>query len=329
MKRSTMTVTALAVAGLVAGLGTALVTEPADASAPTLELRPAAIERGADLPDPHVQGSTIHDGDLRITLKWPRVTLLGPSGSAYVVNVSGKNGLHPKTLRVLPNGHKTVLATGRDAWNVLLSGDGDDLLTTPSTSPDRTVVRVLDARTGDLVRKRTFPGSVTVLDADESRAVLGSWGPDRTIWWNYVSNTTQRINKRVGYAADITAGRLASFTGDPYDDGCSVVTDLRRHPHRLWRSCQERVEEFAPSGDRIATVHILSDGLGPTKVRARATDGGKLLATYTVGAWFGRLSWESDSSLLLDTYGKKKWATIRCDRATCDRATRLRRTPSP
>ena len=44
--------------------------------------------------------------------------------------------------------------------------------------------------------------------------------------------------------------------------------------------------------------------------------------------WFGQLRWESDTSLLLDTYGAKKWATIRCDRATCDRATALRPTPA-
>ncbi|MEP9364525.1 hypothetical protein ABLE68_16280 [Nocardioides sp. CN2-186] len=320
MKRSLVTMTALAIAALVAA--------PASAAAPTISLRPASIERGADATGPRVVGSTLRDGDVRVRLDWPNVSLLGTSGTAYVVAVSDTDGSHAKVLRMSPSGHTTTVVTGRDASNVLLSADGDELLSAPWASRKHTTVKAIDARTGDLVRKHTFRGSATVLAADTGRAVIGSWGPDRTLWWDYTTDETKRISKRAGYAADIAADRVASYTGDPYDDGCSVVTDLGAHPSTLWRSCDERVDEFSPDGSRVATVYILSDGIGPGRVTVSRTDGGKKLASYDVKGWFGQLRWESDTSLLLDTYGKKQWATIRCDRATCDRATRLRSTPA-
>ena len=273
-------------------------------------------------------GSTIRDGDVEIRLRWANVSLLGTSGTAYVVTVSDKDGSRAKTLRVRPDGRTRTLATGRDAWEAMLSADGGELLSAPWVSRKHTTVKAIDARTGDLVQKRTFRGSASVLAADSGRAVIGSWGPDRTLWWDYTADETKRISKRVGYAADIAADRVASYTGDPYDDGCSVVTDLDADPSRLWRSCEERVQEFSPDGGRVATVYILSDGIGPGQVTVRRTDGGTKVASYDVKGWFGQLRWESDTSLLLDTYGAKKWATIRCDRATCDRATRLRPTPA-
>ena len=320
MKCSLVTLTALAI--------TAVVAVPASAAAPTISLKPAKIERGADASGPHVVGSTIRDGDTRVTVRWPNVSLLGTSGTAYVVAVSKKDGSHAKVLRVRPSGRTSTLATGRDASNVVLSADGSELLSSPWASRKSTTIKVLDARTGDLVEKRTFPGSASVLAADAGRAVIGSWGPNRTLWWDYTTDETRRINKRVGYAADIAADRVASYTGDPYDGGCSVVTDLGAHPTRLWRSCDERVEEFSPSGSRIATVYILSDGIGPGRVSARRTDGGKLLASYDASGWFGLLRWESNTALLLDTYGTKKWTTIRCTAGTCDRASTLRPTPA-
>ncbi len=255
-----------------------------------------------------------------MTLSWADLSLFGTSGTAYVVAVSRADGSGARILRVRPDGSTRTLIKGQDAWSTLLSDDGEALLTSPYVSAKRTVVRVLDARTGELVRKRAFPGSATVLDADDGRAVIGRWSPDRTFWWDYTTDETERINDRVGYTADIAAGRLASLTGDPYQGGCSVVTDLGARPTTLWRSCGERADEFSPDGSRVATVHILSDGIGPSRVTVRTTDGGKKLASYDVKGWFGRLHWESDTALLLDTYGQKKWATVRCDVGTCDRA---------
>ena len=37
--------------------------------------------------------------------------------------------------------------------------------------------------------------------------------------------------------------------------------------------------------------------------------------------WFGRFSWESPTTMLLETHGRKRSATVRCDLADCEDAT--------
>lgn len=319
-----MKIQLIAATALLALVGA--VAAPAGAAAPTVELRPGSLDRGDDVAGPHVEGRTLVDGTLRISFRWPNVTLLGTSGTAYVVNVSRTDGTHQQTLRVHRDDSFTVLARGLDSSEVLLSGDGDHLVTTPDAGSSRTTVRVLDARTRAVVDTREFPGYVSVLDADEGRAILGSWGPNRTLWWNFVTDDTLRINNRAGSAASITANRVASYTRDPYNGGCSVVTDLRRPIGVLWRSCDQRVEAFTENGRRIATVHILSDGLGPTEVTVRRTHHGAALARYTA-EWFGALRWETNTALLLDTNGRAKAATVRCVGAACERASDLKPVP--
>ena len=141
--------------------------------------------------------------------------------------------------------------------------------------------------------------------------VLGSFGPDRTFWWNSHTDATRRITDRAGYNADIRADRLAVYTKDPYRGGCSVVSRLSAPHSSLWRSCRERVQVFAPSGGRLASIPILTDGLGPRDVFLRST-GGRLLAHYRTAGWFGAIDWESARALLLDTNGAEKSATVRC-----------------
>ncbi len=166
---------------------------------------------------------------------------------------------------------------------------------------------------------------MSVLDAASGRAVVGGWSPNRTFWWEFDrTDDTSRINGRVGYFADISAGRLASYTRDPYRGGCSVLTSLTGK--RLSKSCKERVTAVSPSGGRVATIHILSDGLGPTEVKVRRASG-RALATYDAPSFFGRIAWENGTSLLLDTHGKRQWATVRCDLDDCERASALKRTP--
>jgi hypothetical protein len=76
----------------------------------------------------------------------------------------------------------------------------------------------------------------------------------------------------------------------------------------------------------MATIHILSDGLGPSHVWLRR-DGGRLLAHYSTAGWFGALEWETRTALLLDTNGAQKSATVRCVVADCERASALRPVP--
>ncbi|HEU5035847.1 MAG TPA: hypothetical protein VFT70_02500 [Nocardioides sp.] len=306
---------------------TALLSLLLAAVAPTVTIHPAQLDRGPDVPGPHVEGRVLVDGSMRMSFRAPSVTYLGKSGDRYYVHLMQRDGANRRVLWITPDEKQKVLVRGIDASLVRLSDDGQELVTTPAQSARRTTLRVLDARTGDVVRARTFPGVVDVLDADESRAVLGSWSPNRTFWWNYRTNGTKLVNHRPGYFADIRADRVASYTRDPYLDGCSVLTDLRSHPHRLSKSCSERVVAVNPSGRRVATVGILSDGPGSSAATVRRASGGAPIVRYEAPYVFGRIWWQDNRTLLLETLTTRKITTVRCVLETCERASRTR--PSP
>ena len=84
---------------------------------------------------------------------------------------------------------------------------------------------------------------------------------------------------------------------------------------------------FGPTGGRLVSIPLLTDGLGPRDVFLRST-GGRLVAHYRTAGWFGTLAWESATALLLDTNGTVKSATVRCVVADCERASRLRPVPT-
>lgn len=295
------------------------------AAVPETELRPARLDRGEDVAIPHLEGKTVVDGDIRIDVQAGSVTLLGKSGDDYVVGAANSNySGRFRVLRFTPSGTKTVLFRDVPIYELDLSDDGAQVASS-RVRDSRTRVRVFSAVDGTEQASRRFDGSTAVLDLDAGQMVLGGWSPQRTFSWDTSSDAVEKVVGRVGYEADISADRLATFTKDPYLGGCSVVTTLGNATDRLWTSCARRVDSFSPSGTRIATIHILSDGIGPNDVWLRRT-GGKLLAHYTA-EWFGLLSWESDASLLLDTNGKTKSATVRCLVADCERASDLRPRP--
>ncbi len=114
--------------------------------------------------------------------------------------------------RVAVDGTRTVVLE-RVPFAVALSGDGTRLVTTRPRGTRRTVVTVRDATSGDLVCRRTFGAGASVLDADEGRVVVGQTGPARTLSWHVDRDRVTRLSDRSGYAADISADRLAVFTG--------------------------------------------------------------------------------------------------------------------
>lgn len=316
--------TALAAATLVA---LPLAASAAPAPGDPIELRPGTLERGADVRIPHLEGDTIVDGETRIPLAGEAYELLGRSGAAYVAVVGNAAGTRFSTVRVSPGGDPALLARATVPGQATLSDDGRHLAVERGLTGKQTTIQVVSARTSRNLARRTFPGSVTVLDMSAGRLVLGSWAPDRTFSWNALTGATQLIVNRPGYAADIADDRLAVFTRDPFRGGCSVVTPLTDVTEVDWRSCEERVDAFSPGGARMATVAILADGLGPTRVWARKA-GGKLLASYTT-RWFGLIGWESETALLLETNGRKLATTARCVVADCEAAEDTRPAPTP
>ncbi|MGZ8744625.1 MAG: hypothetical protein ACXWXO_17035 [Nocardioides sp.] len=312
-------------ASAVAAVALVLGASAPAAAVPETELRPAKLERGDDVAIPHLEGKTVVDGDVRVEVKAGSVSLLGKSGSDYVVGAANSNYSGKfRALRYTPEGDKTVLFRDVPIYELELSDDGAQI-TSSRYRDTRTRVRVFDAVDGAEEASRWFNGSVTVLDLDAGQMLLGGWSPNRTFRWAPMADTTQKVVGRVGYEGDLSSDRLATVTKDPYLGGCSIVSTVSSPGERLWGSCKRRVDVFSPSGTRMATIHILSDGIGPSDVWLHDV-GDKPLAHYTA-AWFGILSWESDESLLLDTNGKTKSATVRCLVADCERASDLRPRP--
>ncbi|WP_372728523.1 hypothetical protein [Nocardioides sp.] len=319
LRASTLALLA-AVTTLLGGVGPS-------AAVPETELKPARIERGDDIRVPHVEDRTIVDGDLRVPVKGRSVTLLGVSGEDYVVVTTHSRRPQHRTVRISPDGQRRLLLRGITVWNQVLADDGSRIAVLHHRRAARTTVAVHDAESGERVGKAAFRGYRDVLDFAEERIALGGNNPGRTVVWDVEAGTRRQVAPRYGYAADLRRNRLATYTGDPYDGGCSVVSTLEKPRRHLWTSCSERVHAFSPSGWRMATIHILADGLGPNEVRLR-TIRGKVLARYTT-YWFGQVWWESGRDLLLDTNGRRKSAVVRCAIRDCERATDLEETETP
>lgn len=311
--------TVLAVLALLAG-------PMADAAAPSVTIRPESLSRGPEVKGPHMASptsTTIVDGDVRVRVPGTYVDLLGTVGTSYVVRVLRDHEWSVR--RVGPGGSERLLA--ENAQSSTLSADGTALLVVARpVGSTRTEIELIKSRTGTTMRTRTFASRMRVLDVlgDQARLLIGSAAG--TYHWDLPTNDVTLLTRRIYGTADMIGNRLATLTGDPYDGGCTVVTTLTQPQTALWRSCGERVENFSPDGQRMATNHILTDGQGPGEVKVRSLRG-SLLATYEVDGYFDLPGWESSRSLLLDAYGKNKTATVRCTDGSCRRASTLVATP--
>jgi len=306
-------------AAVAAVLTTLVVTGAAAAVPAATEIKPGTLPRGADVAIPHLEDKTVVDGDVRIRVRGAVVRLLGKSGAAYVVSTLNRDGSSGRLLRYEADGTRTVIARG-DVFEARLSSDGLRVLAGEYRSK-RTILRAWSVATGQLEAKRRFGGFPNVLDALGDRVLLGVWGRG-TLSWDLASGSVLRLTKRVGGAASLEDDLLSSYTSDPYNGGCMVVSRISETGDDLWKSCKERVESFAPGGRRMVTVHLLSDGIGPNEASVR-TVGGRLVARYTVQGWFGALTFETARALLLDTNGKRQATTVRCVRDDCERAADL------
>lgn len=305
------TVTALA--GALLGIG--LTVAPTLAVAPSVDLQPDRLQRGADIAVPHVDGTTIIDGDRQIRVRAAMVTLLGTHSSGYVVGTSNAEHEHPRIWRIAADGTRTLLLRGHYPENAELSDDGRTLAAAKGYRP--TTITVVHTTTGARVAQRKFPGVVQVLDVDGDRVALGTDRNGRQ--WNTTRNRVRTRSRLGSYRADLSADLLASFTKDPYRGGCTRLSRFRDPTEVLWTSCTERIDAISPSGLRIATVDLLSDGIGPGVVWQR-TLRGTLIARYSTG-WFGLFGWEDADTMLLHVNGKRTQAIVRCTGGSCENAT--------
>lgn len=296
-------------------------------------INPGALERGPSTPLLRLVGRTLVDGETTVKVTGsPSVTLVGRVGEDYLVLTSDMDSQDPYTpgwqlRRVTRTGEQTVLFKGPNEQPERAElSDGGAHVVLESYAHGRSILRVLDTATGDLLAKRVFPNA-SVLAFGQRRMVVAQWEdrsvPSRTFWWNPFNDRTSRVSGLAGYIADVSSDRLGLFTGDPYAGGCQKVVRLSRPNEVLWRSCDDLALAFSPTGKRVLTTHILRDGPGPFMVQVRGARG-RLLDTYRA-EWFGAIHWESDRRLLLQAAGRKAVAMTRCTLRSCERISPLRR----
>lgn len=327
MPRSTITVlgaasrpaltTALAALAVSATVG----LPAARAAAPTVDLQPQALARGADVAVPHVEDGVLVDGERRIELPGTDGEVLGASGVAWVAATWTDNRVgeqrRARIVRVEPDGAVRTIFVGPESRWALLSEDGSRLLTTAESGYRRAAVTVRSATDGAEVRSRVFDGWPQAVTADERKVVVQTMR--RTVLWRVGPDRVRTVTRDAAGAVSIEHDLLATSTNDPYIGGCTRLVRLSDPGTTVWRSCKERVAAISPDGTQLLTFHILTDGVGPGRITLR-TLRGKRLATWTTG-WFSGWQWESPGTVLLEVNGTRKAATVRCTLGDCDNAT--------
>ncbi len=313
----------------------ALVAAPLAATSATADdypegetVNPAALDRGPATPLLRLVDRTILDGGARVTVNGAaNVSLVGRSGEDYLVITSDENYENWQLQRVSASGEQTSVAGGPAAQPTGTLADGGDHVVLEGYRRNGSVLRVLDAVTGEQVARRDFP-YVSVLDFAERRMVVGQWesrsSSARTFWWNPFNDRVAKIAGKAGYIADIAADRVGVFTADPYLGGCQKVMTLSTPRETVWRSCDDVVMAFSPTAERMVTSYILTDGAGPSMLQVRGAEG-RLLDTYRA-RWFGTIHWENDQRLLLQAATRKTVAMTRCTLKKCERISKLHRT---
>jgi hypothetical protein len=297
---------------------------PAQAAAPTVELQPDRLARGADIAVPHIEDGDFVDGGRRIELPGTIARVIGPSMGGWMVETSRPNAVgetlrrHDRVAHVLPSGAVRTVLRHVDPSIVVVTEDGSSLLGVPDTGRSRATVRVWSPVDGSLVASRSFRGFPEIVTAEGAKALVRT--TTRTFWWNFARNEVRRpLTTRLTGPASIEHDLLVTYTRDPYLGGCTKLVRLSRPELAVWTSCRDRVAAFSPDGTQLLTFHILTDGLGPGELHLREVDGTKL-ATWTTG-WFSGWGWESSGAVLLEVNGRRRSATVRCVLTQCENAT--------
>jgi hypothetical protein len=305
-----------------------LMSGAATAQAPSpLEIKPGKLARGADISVPHVEGTTIVDGGIRIKVNAKRVLLYGKWNEAYIASLGNAQWGNVRLVRVAKNGAVKVLREGIDPFNAILDAEADQVAYSFGEATQKPTIEVYDLGLKDEVTARGFDSLPTLLEYDEG-LVVGSFAEFkvRTFTWDTVAEHVEVLNKKQGNYASKAHDLLGFYSKDPQNGGCQVLARLSDPTDRLWTNCDERIEAVSTDGKRVATVALLSDGIGPADIGLRSING-KQLAHYTIKGWFGEVSFETPQALLMQANGKTQSAVVRCVVTVCDRASDLEPTP--
>jgi hypothetical protein len=260
-------------------------------------------------------------------VKRPQVVLYGAWKSYYFAATDNAQGANVKLVRIARSGAVKVLREFIDPYSAVLDADNDQIAYSYGGSTQKPTLAVYDLGLKDEVSVHGFSSLPTLLDFRDGLMVASFWNTKfKTITWNTVTSEIERVNSKMSNYASVDHDLLGYYSKDPYRNGCQVLGHLSDPGDVLWTNCDERIEAVSPDGKRVATIPLLSDGIGSADVVLHRI-GGKVLAHYTVGYFFGRIWWETNTKLLMDANGKHQAATVRCKVADCERASDLREPP--
>ena len=315
MRRSTTTAVLAALAALTA------LALPAQASAPTVDLQPDRLARGADVAIPHIEDGDFVDGGRRVELPGTVARVVGEVDGGWLVATNNVDRLrNRRVVRVEADGAVVDVLRDIDVSTVILSADGSTLAWQQFVSGGRkTITYAYDVATAAVTGEKGPGPYVRLLDVAADRVVLGAG--KRVLQWRPSTGRQRTVIRKLAGSASIEHDLLSIYTKDPYDGGCTKLVRLSKPRVKVWKSCRDRVAAFSPDGTQMLTFHKLTDGVGPGEIHLR-TLAGRELATWTTG-WFGDWTWESPGVVLLDVNGRRKSATVRCVLADCENATDL------
>ncbi len=325
MRRLLTTTTALL--GLAASAAAPMLAlAPADA-AETIAIKPASLPRGPDIKGPHLDGTTIVDGDVSVKVKRPNVRLYGKWHDQYVAATGTSAWDKVKLVRISASGKVTLLREFIDPFTAVLDAKNDQIAYSYGGNTQKPTLAVYDFGIGDEVQVHGFVAMPQLLGFDDGLMVASFAEPKaKTITWNTVTDEIVKVNAKQGNYVSVAHDLLGYYSKDPQFGGCQVLAHLSNPGDVLWTNCGQRIEAVSPDGKRVATIPLLTDGLGARDVIVRKATG-KVLAHYTIDNFFGTIWWETNTKLLMDANGKTKAATVRCQVAVCSRATPVHPTP--
>jgi hypothetical protein len=325
MRRLLTTTTAL-LALAASAAAPLLAIAPADA-AETIAIKPPSLPRGPDISGAHLDGTTIVDGDVSVKVRRPNVLLYGKWHDQYVAATGNNAWDKVKLVRISATGTVTLLREFIDPFTAVLDANDDQIAYSYGGNTQKPTLAAYDLGLDEEVSVHAFAAIPQLLAFDDG-VMVASFGPPKakTFTWNTVTDEVVKVNGKQGNYASVAHNLLGYYSKDPQFGGCQVLAQLSDPGDVLWTSCDERIDAVSPDGKRLATIPLLTDGLGSRDVVVRKVTG-KELAHYTVGFFFGRVWWETGTKLLMDANGKTQAATVRCQVADCNRATDLRPTP--
>ncbi len=318
MRRLLTTTTALL------ALAAPLLAVAAADAAETIPIKPGTLSRGLDISGAHLDGTTIVDGDVSVTIKRPNVILYGKWNDFYIAATGNSQWDKVKLVQVAADGSVKVLRELIDPFTAVLDPENDQIAYSYGDSTQKPTLAVYDLGLKKEVDVHAFASLPTLLAFDDG-VMVASFGDFKvkTLTWNTVTGEVEKvISKRSNYAS-LAHDLLGFFNKDPFVGGCQVLAHLSDPTDVLWTNCDERIDAVSPDGRRVANIPLLSDGIGPADIVLRRINGQEL-AHYTIAGHFGAVWWETPTKLLFDATGKTTAATVRCKVADCNRATDLR-----